>query len=246
MTNAKLVEIFKRFLAERRGYVYGAQGELWSAALAETWIKSGAVVPSGNDRTTYFRQRCARWIGRRVDDCSGGIVDAMRTENPKYGDRNANTFKAQFVEGGPVATIPDIPGLAVWRSGHIGLYIGGGQVIEFRGTDYGCVQTTLSKRDFTHWGKIRDVDYGQAASVQSPATVNPVRSGGVYFAVCGGSKVNIRTGRGTDHTILGVLYKGDRMLALPQIGGWCEVAAETNGKIIRGYMSGQYVREVSK
>jgi cell wall-associated NlpC family hydrolase len=41
--------------------------------------------------------------------------------------------------------MPDIPGLAVWHDGHIGVYIGGGQVIEAMGTKYGVVKTELAE-----------------------------------------------------------------------------------------------------
>ena len=36
---------------------------------------------------------------------------------------------------GVISTMPEIPGLAVWTKtgGHIGLYMGGGKVIEMRG-----------------------------------------------------------------------------------------------------------------
>lgn len=244
MNGQNLVDIFRRCLSEGWGYVYGGVGETWSAAMADAWIKDkNRPVPTGNDRTYYFKTRCAPWIGHRVADCSGGIVFAMRTESPKYPRYTSGDFHDQTSELGPIATIPEIPGLFVWRSGHIGIYIGGGQVIEFRGTAYGCVQTTLAKRDFTHWGKIPGVEYGQASAPASPASTAPA---GAYFATCSGEGVYIRLGRGTQYTAIGVLHKGDKMLALPAVSGWCAISAHKDGKWLTGYMSGQYVREVSK
>ncbi len=38
-------------------------------------------------------------------------------------------FEAASVKG-TIDTIPDVPGLAVWQDGHIGIYIGNGEVIE--------------------------------------------------------------------------------------------------------------------
>lgn len=35
---------------------------------------------------------------------------------------------------GTIDTMPDIPGLAVWHDGHIGVYIGDGYVIEAMNT----------------------------------------------------------------------------------------------------------------
>lgn len=62
-------------------------------------------------------------------------------------------------ESGPIDTMPDIPGLAVWHDGHIGVYIGGGQVIEAMGTKYGVVKTELAGRGWTHWLKIPYINY---------------------------------------------------------------------------------------
>ena len=60
---------------------------------------------------------------------------------------------------GPIGTIPEIPGLAVWKSGHIGVYIGGGEVIEAMGTNYGVVKTQLTDRNWTAWLKIPYIQY---------------------------------------------------------------------------------------
>jgi hypothetical protein len=62
-------------------------------------------------------------------------------------------------ESGPISTMPDIPGLAVWHEGHIGVYIGNGQVIEAMGTRYGVVKTELVDRGWTHWLKVPYINY---------------------------------------------------------------------------------------
>ena len=66
---------------------------------------------------------------------------------------------ANRVWGQAIDTMPDIPGLAVWHDGHIGVYIGGGQVIEAMGTKYGVVKTELANRGWTHWLKIPYINY---------------------------------------------------------------------------------------
>ena len=60
---------------------------------------------------------------------------------------------------GSIDTIPEVPGLAVWHSGHIGVYIGNGQVIEAMGTKYGVVKTQLSQRNWTAWLEIPYISY---------------------------------------------------------------------------------------
>jgi hypothetical protein len=236
ITNIQLAEAFARFLTEKRGYVWAAQGELFTPELAAKWTKAGRSVPPGENKATYFTGRCAKWYGRYVDDCSGGIVDAIRLVDPGFGDRTANTFKAQFTEGGPVSTIPEIPGLAVWKSGHIGIYVGGGYVIEFRGTDFGCVKTRLKDRPWTHWGKIRGVEYVNAAtSKDEPAPGGPAKA----VIVTGGS-VNVRSGSGTNYGILTTVHQGDRLTVLGQENDWTQVAL-SSGKT--GWVSDKYLRK---
>ena len=81
----------------------------------------------------------AHWLGRRTADCVG-LIKGYGWLNPdthevEYGingmpDIGADTMYEIATEKGTIDTIPDIPGLAVWREGHIGIYIGGGEVIE--------------------------------------------------------------------------------------------------------------------
>lgn len=266
ITNSQLVEQFKRFIAENRGYVYGGQGELWSADLANKW--TGRKVPSGRNKKTYFTKDCAKWIGHLVDDCSGGIVDAIRQYNPSFGDRTADTFKSQFTHTWPIKSIPEIPGLAVWRKGHIGVYIGNGKAIEFRGTDYGCVETEVSKRDWTHAGMIKGVTYENTdESRDEPIIPQPQPVEGDYVLVIGGS-VNTRNKPDTTGAKVRVVYNGDK---LPYIAiatsGWYQigdseyisnksdlttlkkqapVSARRVLKLTSPYMSGNDVKELQR
>lgn len=49
--------------------------------------------------------------------------------------------------------------MAVWHKGHIGIYIGNGQVIEAMNTRNGVVQTSLAGGKWTHWLKIPYIQY---------------------------------------------------------------------------------------
>ena len=62
-------------------------------------------------------------------------------------------------EKGKISTIPEIPGVLVFLDGHVGVYIGGGYVIEARGHDYGVVKTKLEDRPWTNWGKCPWITY---------------------------------------------------------------------------------------
>lgn len=74
-------------------------------------------------------------------------------------DVGANQMYYNAAVSGTIDTIPDTPGLAVWHDGHIGVYIGNGEVIEAMGTKYGVVKTQLEGRGWTHWLQVPYISY---------------------------------------------------------------------------------------
>ena len=77
-------------------------------------------------------------------------------------DVSANGMYDAAEEKCLIATLPEIPGICVWKPKHIGVYIGNGQVIEAKGTKYGVVQTPLKGRGanaWTHWLKCPYIEY---------------------------------------------------------------------------------------
>ena len=150
------------YYKERWGYVLSGQGETYTQELAEKWGNAKRAGKSYN----YFVKDCARWFGRRIADCSGMIVEAIRQYDADYGDRTANTFRNQFRRSGAIGSLPETPGLAVWKSGHIGIYIGGGKVIEARGYKYGVVESTLKSQSWKTWGEIKGIEYGETAEIE--------------------------------------------------------------------------------
>ena len=51
------------------------------------------------------------------------------------------------------------PGDLIWYSGHIGIYIGNGEVIEAMNTLRGVTRTQLAGREWTHWLQIPYISY---------------------------------------------------------------------------------------
>ena len=74
-------------------------------------------------------------------------------------DISANEMYHSATISGTIDTIPETPGLAVWHDGHIGVYIGNGEVVEAMGTRYGVVKTKLEGARWTHWLKIPYISY---------------------------------------------------------------------------------------
>lgn len=149
------------------GYVYSAQGELYTRELAEKW----GLANRSNKGYDYFVNKCSHWFGHRVVDCSGLVIEAFRSQIPKYGDKSANTLYSRCVENGSLNTIPEIPGLCVWKKGHIGVYIGNNNVIEAGATSVGVVLSALHSpvnSRWTNWGKMADVVYTDEEAPPEP------------------------------------------------------------------------------
>jgi major intracellular serine protease len=66
---------------------------------------------------------------------------------------------AMAAEKDIISTLPELPGICLWRPGHVGVYIGNNQVIEARGTKYGVVKTALSEGNWTYWWKCPGIEY---------------------------------------------------------------------------------------
>lgn len=168
ITAEEMVNFVANAKTEGWGYVYSGQGELYSLALAQEWGNENRAGKSYD----YFVTQCSRWFNRIVVDCSGLIIQAFRSKDSDYPDQTANTLLANSMPKGDIGTIPEQPGICVWRNGHIGIYIGNGNVIESGGTSIGVVQTRLkspaTNKAWTNWGNLADVDYSKSP-VSSPS-----------------------------------------------------------------------------
>ena len=82
---------------------------------------------------------------------------------PDYGaDQMYQAAKNAGIQGtdyGTVSSMPEITGLMLWKSGHAGVYIGGGYAIEAMGTRKGVVKTEVSGRGWQGWCKLPYIDY---------------------------------------------------------------------------------------
>ena len=145
------------------GYIYGTYGNV----LTENLLQDRAAV-FGSEVTDYMDFIRQNWIGKRTADCVGlikgyGWYDAESGEI-KVGsngmmDVDANAMFSNATMKGTIDTIPEVPGLAVWVDGHIGIYIGNGEVIEAMNTLRVVTRTQLAGREWTHWLQIPYISY---------------------------------------------------------------------------------------
>jgi len=164
----------------------------------------------GSSRTKGYMKDIEQ--GRRCADCVGMIKSFFWTggkydTDPKYGsngcpDKSANGMIDLCKVKGAISTIPDIPGIVVWKDGHIGVYIGGGYTIEMRGFDYDCVKRKVKDGPWKKWGKLPMLSYDEP---------KPEPSEYGHVLVTGGS-VNIRSAPGVKSKDIGTAHKGNLLV----------------------------------
>lgn len=152
------------------GYVWGTYGNILTRSLLDYKLEQ---YPDGVGNYQSYIE--SNYLGRRTADCVGLIkgygwldttdltIGYAKYGMPDYGAdqmyRSAVDAGVSGIDYGGIATIPEIVGVAVWKEGHIGVYIGNGEVIEAMSTKKGVVKTQLEGRGWTNWCKLPYIDY---------------------------------------------------------------------------------------
>lgn len=145
------------------GYVWGTCGWVLTDSLFQS--KLAQYPEAVGNYEDFIREN---WLGGRTTDCVGLIkgygwldIESMSVGYAINGmpDIGADSMYSNATVKGDMSSMPDTPGLAVWHEGHIGVYIGNGEVIEAMGTKYGVVKTQLSERSWTAWLEVPYITY---------------------------------------------------------------------------------------
>lgn len=155
-TNIGLVEYCKAQLG--LPYWWGTFGQIAN----ETLLRQKRVqYPSQYTAKDFETQ-----FGKRVHDCVGLIKGYLWCETPTSyptyvatQDKDVKGMYATCTQSGLIRTMPDTLGILVFKTAHVGIYIGNGEVIEAKGHDYGVVKTKLAGGGWTKWGKCGYIDY---------------------------------------------------------------------------------------
>lgn len=166
-------------------YWYGCCGY---KATSDLLARKAKQYPSHytSNRTARYKQDIA--AKKVVCDCIGGskgyawsgggqsmleAIGSNKSVSSKYGsngcpDKGANSMfsyaKQKGMENGAIGTLPEIVGIALHKSGHVGYYVGNGYAVEWRGFAYGCVKTKVAGRGWTNWYKLPFIKYNDTAS----------------------------------------------------------------------------------
>lgn len=161
--NLDLVKWAENAYEKKWGYVWGTYGEVLNTSMLGSLIEQYPDEVGGYE--SFIREN---WLGGRTADCGGlikgyGWFDAASQEIIAGSNGmpylSSNGMYEAAAEKGTIDTIPEIPGLAVWHRGHIGVYIGKGEVIHASSTKSGVIKTPIGDSGWTHWLKIPSITY---------------------------------------------------------------------------------------
>lgn len=223
-----LIAKFQYALDNAWGYIWGKSGQLWTqkdqnAASREMTVKYGS-----------------KWIGHIVADCSGLFrwaykqlgSDIAHGSNLIY-DGHCRA-KGRLSGGRRTDGQELLPGTAVFTGtdgdhGHIGLYIGGGEVIEAAGTQQGVIKSKVTASKWTYWGELKAVDYEKEDE--------PVAEG---YAKVTGKRVALRQEPSTRAAVILRVNTGETVKIEPEPAKKWEYVTY-NGKT--GWMMREFLKE---
>ena len=223
-----LIAKFQFALDNHWGYIWGKWGQVWTArdqanASREMTVKYGS-----------------KWIGHHVADCSGlfrwafdQLGGAISHGSNLIYDGHCRS-KGKLSGGRRTDGQELLPGTAVFTGtygdhGHIGLYIGDGDVIEAAGTQQGVIKSKVTASKWTYWGELKAVDYTKE--------VEPVADG---YAKVTGKKVALRQEPSTRATVILRVNTGETVKIEPEPEKIWEYV-EYKGK--KGWMMREFLQE---
>lgn len=222
---ADLIAKFQYALDNKWGYILGATHTKWTQSAQEAKVailekaygsdwKNDARSKNNSNYTAAMYG--SRWIGHWVTDCSGLFAWAFK-ELGGYMYHGSNTMWNKYctargkLEGGKRADGQELkPGTAVFvlKNGsdrsHVGLYVGGGIVIEASGTQTGVITSQITNKKWAEWGELKGVDYGATSTPATPAEVEKYDK----TATVNDVKVALRSAPSTKSTVLLRVDKG--------------------------------------
>lgn len=236
---SELVAKFKQALSEKWGYIAGKAGSMWTAALQ---------AQATNDMAKKYG---SKWIGHYVADCSGLFSWAFK-QLGGYMYHGSNTmFRKYCTKTGDLFGDPPV-GAAVfkkrsdpsypdgWDYYHVGLYVGGGKVIEAQGTRTGVVESKLST--WHCYGLLKGVDYSNETNQNEVVPVTGLTGIGTAIVdVPNDGSVNVRHKPTKSSNIAIKLAEGTEVNVLENDGKWARI--EYKGT---GYIMSEYLRNVDK
>ena len=171
-TGQGLADYCKGLLGKPSAYMWGEFGREITVSRVDAAAKQ---YPSHYDAQRIARLKGLVGKGYLGSDCVGMIKSYYwgGVGNVKYDaatDKSAGMMCDAAKVKGSIASIPERPGLCVWMEGHIGVYVGNGEVVECTLGTFGdgIVKTKLSARKWLKWLECPYISYETASTPTEP------------------------------------------------------------------------------
>ena len=239
-TSKEYVAWLEERVKNHDAYWYGA---VWTKCTENLLRRKKAQYPQhyGTGGLASYKKDIEK--GKYCGDCVNGAVKGaiwtkLGTQVIRYGaygcpDKSADGLFSYLVknlkiENGSINDLPEIPGIMLHKSGHVGVYVGNGYAIEFRGRNYGCVKTPVSERNWIEWVKLPWFSYDEKIETEKQ---------GKLMAT---GNVNMRMGPGTNYAVKCVISQGEELEKMDTLK-WVLVKDKI-GNI--GWVSEKFLKEV--
>ena len=159
-----------------RPYWRGTWGQHATPALL---VRMRKKFPDSYKAADFETQAAA---GQKVHDCCGLLKGAMMCstvngdpegELKPYDKNPQMLYDAASVKSGDMGKFPKIPAYLVYNSNksHVGVYVGGDEVVEARGHAYGVVKSKITDKRWVFWSDYCHADYSDYQPEPTPAPV---------------------------------------------------------------------------
>jgi len=229
-----LVEKFRYAFNNKWGYIWGTAGEKWTQA------RQAALEKTTDADRAQGRKYGSKWIGHTVADCSGLFHWAFEklggymyhgsdTMYRKYCSNKGELKKGKRADG---KELKSGTAVFVWNGtkySHVGMFVGGGKVIEAASTQQGVITSAVTASKWTHWGELTGVAYS--------STPEPKPEKG--YAIVTGKRVALRQDPSKRATIITRIDTGQKVKLEDAPKEWDYVSY--NGK--KGWMMREFLQE---
>lgn len=130
-------------------YVFGAKGEILTKAGLDRLARENPGT-----YTSAYKTKASKFVGQHCTDCSG-LISWYTGRIRGSWDYKESADKAIGIDRLDETMV----GWALWKPGHIGVYIGDGWCIEAKGINYGTIESKVSSTAWQEVLKLHDIDY---------------------------------------------------------------------------------------
>ena len=143
------------------GYIYGQQGQEWTAAKQTAMEKNRKDDPNYAESIRYGKQ----WIGHRVWDCSGLTRQAAKAAGADIHHGSNSTWNGDCSHKGKLTdglALPVGAFVFVYKNGkrtHIGTVTGENEVTEASCARVGVIKSKIHRDKWDEWGLCKGVEF---------------------------------------------------------------------------------------